>query len=138
MRWDVEFTNEFGAWWDSLDEGEEREMKRIRTRPYRELRANMSPASRAKAEKRANEMLSDMPLCEVRHAREMSQKHLAEILRINQASVSKLERRTDMYISTLRSFIEAMGGQLEIKAIFPDGAIRISQFEELDESPSRV
>ena len=83
-------------------------MKRIRTRPYRELRAKMSPASRAKAEKRANEMLSDMPLCEVRHAREMSQKHLAEILRINQASVSKLERRTDMYISTLRNVIEAM------------------------------
>jgi len=110
-------------------------MKNIRTRPYRELRTKMSPASRARAGKRAKEMLAEMPLCEVRHAREMSQKRLAEVLRINQASVSKLERRTDMYISTLRSFIEAMGGQLEIKAIFPDGAVRISQFEKLGESP---
>ena len=109
-------------------------MKKIKTRPYGELRAKMSPASRARAEKRAKEILAEMPLCELRHAREMSQKHLAEILRINQASVSKLERRTDMYISTLRSFIEAMGGQLEIKAVFRDGAIRISQFEELAES----
>ena len=50
----------------------------------------------------------------------------------NQASVSKLERRTDMYISTLRGVIEAMGGQLEITAIFRDGAIRITLFEELD------
>lgn len=106
-------------------------MSKIRTRPYRELRAKMSPASRARAEKHAKELLADMPLCEVRHAREMSQKRLAEVLRINQASVSKIERRTDMYISTLRSFIEAMGGQLEIKAIFPDGAVRISQFEKL-------
>jgi predicted XRE-type DNA-binding protein len=95
----------------------------------------MSPASRARAEKHAKELLAEMPLCEVRHAREMSQKRLAEVLQINQASVSKLERRTDMYISTLRSFIEAMGGQLEIKAIFPDGAVRISQFEKLGESP---
>ncbi|HJX16139.1 MAG TPA: XRE family transcriptional regulator [Candidatus Deferrimicrobiaceae bacterium] len=110
-------------------------MRKIRTRPYRELRAKMSPASRARAEKQAKELLAEMPLCEVRHAREMSQKRLAEVLRINQASVSKLERRTDMYISTLRSFIEAMGGQLEIKAIFPDGAVRISQFEKLGETP---
>ena len=113
-------------------------MKKIRPRPYGELRAKMSPASRARAEKRAKEVLAEMPLCEVRHAREMTQKQLAEILRINQASVSKLERRTDMYISTLRNVIEAMGGQLEITAVFRDGAIRITLFEELDESPSRV
>jgi hypothetical protein len=39
-----------------------------------------------------------------------------------------MERRTDMYIGTLGKFIEAMGGQLEIRAIFPDGAVRITQF----------
>jgi len=49
------------------------------------------------------------------------------------ASVSKLERRTDMYISTLRSVIEAMGGRLEITAVFRDGDFRISLFEDLDE-----
>ena len=109
-------------------------MKKIKTRPFHELRAKMSPASRAKAEKKAKKMLAEMPLRELRHAREMSQEHLAEILRINQASVSKLERRTDMYISTLRSVIEAMGGRLEITAVFRDGVFRINLFEDLDES----
>ena len=45
-----------------------------------------------------------------------------------------LERRADMYISTLSDFIEAMGGKLEIRAIFPDGDIRITQFQKLRKS----
>jgi len=74
----------------------------------------------------------EMTLRELRKARERSQKAVGEILDINQAAVSKIERRTDMYISTLRSFIEAMGGELEIVARFPDRApIIINQFEEL-------
>ena len=48
----------------------------------------------------------------------------------SEASVSKLERRADMYISTLRGFVEAMGGELEIVARFPDGDVRIDQFTE--------
>lgn len=105
-------------------------MKKVRARPYRELRAKMSPASRARAGKRANEMLAEMPLCAVRHAREMSQQFVAEVLGVHQASISKLERRTDIRISTLRSFIEAMGGRLEIRAVFPDGDERIVRIEE--------
>jgi hypothetical protein len=50
------------------------------------------------------------------------------LLHIKQASVSKMERRTDMYIGTLSKFIEAMGGHLEIRATFPDGSVRITQF----------
>ena len=69
-----------------------------------------------------------MPLDELRAARNLTQEHLASILHIKQASVSKMERRTDMYIGTLSKFIEAMGGQLEIRAIFPDGSVRITQF----------
>jgi hypothetical protein len=49
-------------------------------------------------------------------------------------SISKLERRADMYISTLRSHIRAMGGELEIVARFPDGEVRISNFEEVGEA----
>ena len=113
-------------------------MTKIGARPYSELRAKMSPESRARAQRRAKKMLAEMPLHELRHAHEMSQKHLAEILGINQASVSKLERRADMYISTLRSFIEAMGGQLEIKAVFPDGAVCIRQIKELKKEPAVV
>ena len=54
---------------------------------------------------------------------------MAEKLHINQSAVSKLERRTDMYLSTLRNYIEAMGGTLEIVAHFPNRAVRITQFE---------
>jgi hypothetical protein len=52
---------------------------------------------------------------------------------MKQASISKLERRADMYISSLRRFVEAMGGQLEITAKFPEGDVRINQFEDLGE-----
>ncbi|MDR0628400.1 MAG: helix-turn-helix domain-containing protein, partial [Treponema sp.] len=50
----------------------------------------------------------------MRNARGLSQKMLAEALGIQQPAIAKMEKRTDMYISTLRSHIEAMGGQLEI------------------------
>jgi hypothetical protein len=58
-------------------------------------------------------------------------KELAQTLTVDQSAVSKLEHRTDMYVSTLRRCIAAMGGQLEIRAIFPEGSVRISQFEHL-------
>jgi hypothetical protein len=54
------------------------------------------------------------------------------VLGINQATISKLERRTDMYLSSLRRFVEAMGGELEITATFPDGRVRIQLLEHLD------
>jgi len=76
-------------------------------------------------------MLAEMPFNELRHARGLSQKMLAEALHVQQPSIAKLERRTDMYVSTLRSHIEAMGGQLEIIARFPDGAVKIGNFADL-------
>jgi len=63
-----------------------------------------------------------------RAALDLTQVHLAELLRVKQSSISKLERRSDTYISTLRRIIEAMGGKLEIRAVFPAGVVRISQF----------
>jgi hypothetical protein len=47
------------------------------------------------------------------------------ILGVNQSAISKIEKRTDMYLSTLRSYVEAMGGSLEIQAVFPEGAVRV-------------
>jgi predicted transcriptional regulator len=76
-------------------------------------------------------MIAEMPLNELRHARGLSQKMLAEALHVKQPSIAKMERRTDMYLSTLRSHIEAMGGQLEIVARFPDGAVKITNFRDL-------
>src|SRR3954454_6778805 len=97
-------------------------------RNFKELRAKMSPEAQAKSQAMAREMLANMSLDQLRTARELTQEHLAELLDIKQASVSKMERRADMYVGTLAKFIEAMGGQLEIRAIFPEGAVRITQF----------
>jgi DNA-binding XRE family transcriptional regulator len=97
-------------------------------RNFNELRAKMSPESRAEVERRVQETLRAMPLEELRQARELTQTQLAEVLRVPQGAVSKVERRADMYISTLRSYITAMGGDLQIRAVFPDGEVVIDQF----------
>lgn len=103
-------------------------------KPYSTLRAEMSPEARAKAEEHTQQLLQEMPLQELRQARKMSQEQMAKNLHTRQSNVSRIEKRTDMYISTLRSVIKAMGGDLEIVARFPDGDVRINQFEELDEA----
>ena len=98
---------------------------------FSDLRARMTPESQARAEATAQAMLAEMPLNELRQARGLSQKMLAEVLHVQQPSIAKIEKRTDMYISTLRSHIEAMGGQLEVVGRFPDGAVKISNFADL-------
>ena len=99
--------------------------------PYQTLRDRMTPEARKKAAEKTKIMLEAMPLQELRNARHLSQEQLAKTLSVKQSSVSKLEQRTDMYISTLRNFIKAMGGDLEIIARFPDGEILINQFEDI-------
>ncbi|MGC6372038.1 XRE family transcriptional regulator [Pseudomonas sp. K2I15] len=95
---------------------------------FSELQARMTPQARADAERIFQQHLKEMPLHELRKAQQMSQDTLAKALNINQAAVSKMERRTDMYISTLRNYIRAMGGELEIVATFPDGQVKIENF----------
>jgi transcriptional regulator with XRE-family HTH domain len=96
---------------------------------FKTLKEKMPPEARARAEKKAEKLIEEMPLNELRVARKMTQEKLAAELHVKQAAVSKLERRTDMYVSTLREFISAMGGDLEITARFPEGSVRINQFE---------
>lgn len=98
---------------------------------FKHLKQKMSPQARSVAKAKTLKMLAEMPLQELRQAKHLSQEHLAEILVTKQANVSRLERRTDMYISTLRGYIEAMGGKLEILARFPDGVVLINQFSEI-------
>ena len=100
------------------------------------LRARMSTPARARADAKAAALLAEMPLHELRQARGLSQKDLAETLHVQQPSIAKLERRTDMYLSTLRGHIEAMGGELEIVARFPDGSVKISNFSDIENSPT--
>ena len=97
-------------------------------RNFKELQVGMSPERQARNAAEAARMMREMPLDELRAARQMTQEHLAAALGIKQATVSKMERRADMYVGTLAKVIEAMGGRLEIRAVFPDGTVRINQF----------
>lgn len=99
-----------------------------------QLRDGLSADARAKAAVLTNAMERDLSLAELRRARLMTQDQLAADLHVNQASIAKLERRTDMYLSTLRRFVEAMGGELEIVARFPDQPqVRLRGIGELTE-----
>jgi len=100
---------------------------------FAELRARMSPAAQAAAEAEASRLADEMDLAEVRRALKLSQDEIAQTLQIGQGSVAKMEKRTDMYVSTLRRFIEAMGGELEIVARFPDHSVRIRSFSGLSD-----
>ena len=102
-------------------------------RSFAELRARMSPEAQAKAEVEAQRLGEEMDLAEVRRALKLSQEEIGQTLQINQGSVAKIEKRADMFVSTLRRFIEAMGGELEIVARFPDHAIKIKNFSDLSE-----
>ncbi len=97
---------------------------------FKTLREKMSPESRERSRALAAKYRTEMPLNELREALAITQVHLARILRVNQAAVSKMERRTDMYVSTLHDFIKAMGGELKITAKFPDGTVEINQFAD--------
>lgn len=102
-------------------------------RDFEELRQKMSPESRRRSGGIAAKLRKEMSLADLRRARDLTQETIAEMLGNRQAAVSKVERRDDMYVSTLRRYVEALGGELEITAHFPEGDVRISQFEELAE-----
>lgn len=95
---------------------------------FSKLREGMSVEAQAQSEAKAHAMLKEMPLHELRKARGLSQKTLAEVLHVQQPAVAKMERRTDMYLSTLRNHIRAMGGELDVIARFPDGEVKIENF----------
>ena len=98
---------------------------------FKTLRGKMSPARRAANEARTRELLAELPLHDLRKARSLTQATLAATMDRSQGEVSQLERRTDCYISTLRSYIEAMGGELDIVARFQDGSVvKITQFHD--------
>jgi len=101
------------------------------TRKFRELLKAMPAERQRRIAKRVRDTLVSIPLEEIRKARQMTQVKLAEVLGVNQGEISKIEHRTDIYISTLADYVEALGGKLEIRAVFPDREMRISQFEEL-------
>jgi|SRR5579863_628833 DNA-binding XRE family transcriptional regulator len=95
---------------------------------FKKLVAKMTPSQRRRMNKKLETMREEMRLQELRLARHLTQSALAETLGVGQAAVAKLEKRTDMYVSNLGHFVEALGGKLRIVASFPDGDVTITNF----------
>ncbi len=97
-------------------------------KPFSELTESFTPQRRQHIEAIKRDLLAEMPLHELRRARELTQQDIANVLQVSQPAVAKLEQRTDIYVSSLRSYIEAAGGRLRIVAEFPEGEVAISNF----------
>lgn len=98
----------------------------MKTKKWTDLYSKIPAGRREKIAQRLAEASKEMPLHRLREARRFTQKQLAEAMQLDQSRVSKIERRADVYVSTLRNFVEAMGGELELVAKFPDGRVKIS------------
>ena len=100
----------------------------------------LSPARRKKVEARAAQLAAaEMTLRELRHARKLTQVRVAKTLGITQDSVSRLEKRSDLLLSTLRKTVEAMGGNLSLVAQFPDrGPVILSGIAEDSSGPKSM
>ena len=98
---------------------------------FAKLRAGMTPAQRKAVADKVAALSADMSLAELRQARQLTQQMLSGTLQVGQAAVAKMEKRTDMYVGNLRRFVEAMGGELDVIARFPEGSVKINNFAEI-------
>ncbi len=97
---------------------------------FNNLLKTLPPERRARIDERAQEMLLEMALQDLRQKRHLTQQQLAERLNLQQAAVSKMEGQSDMHVGTLQRIIAAMGGKLKLVAEFPDEEVVINQFEQ--------
>jgi len=102
-----------------------------------EVIRKLSPAGRKKVKDRAAQIIvEEMSLRDLRKARKLTQARVAKTLGITQDSVSRLEKRSDLLISTLRKTVKAMGGNVRIVAEFPDRSpVVLSELSEEDTLP---
>lgn len=89
----------------------------------------MTKASRARAKKRANAILERMTLDELRRDRKMTQGKVALAMKMEQSEVSRLEKRAEVKLGTLRNYVSALGGHIEICAVFPDKKVELALTE---------
>ena len=108
------------------------------TRSFSELTKDLSHERRERIEQRKEQLRQEMTLAELRKAFSLTQDTLAKTLNVKQAEISKIENRADMLMSTLRNYVQAMGGDLEVRAVFPDRAIEIITFSSLSGKPGKA
>jgi DNA-binding transcriptional regulator YiaG len=97
-------------------------------RKFDALREGMDPEQMERNSEQAAALLTVMDLAELRGAVHLTQEELADRLSVAQSNVSRLESRRDMLISTLQEVLRALGGELRLSAVFPDGVVEIGQF----------
>lgn len=100
---------------------------------FRDWVAQMLEKRQARIVAKTRQLIGEMPLQALRRALDLTQQQVAASLDINPVAVSEMEGQTDLYVSTLRHFVEAMGGELRIVAYFPEGTVEISQFKRESE-----
>ena len=93
---------------------------------WSDVRHKLSPETRKRIDRQVDAEVKR--LRELRTARRYTQQSLAELMGKTQVAISKIENGADLYVSTLRKYVEAMGGHLEVRAVFPDASIEIEQF----------
>jgi predicted transcriptional regulator len=103
---------------------------------WSEIRRKHAPEVEERISGKVKAAAKVMALYQLRQARKRTQVELAKALKINQGAVSTVEKRTDMYVSTLRNYVKAMGGNLKILAEFPEGTVEIDQFESAKRKPA--
>ncbi len=86
----------------------------------------MTKTSRVRARKRANAILERMTLDELRKDRKMTQGKVAQAMKMEQSEISRLEKRTEVKLGTLRNYVNALGGHIEIRAVFPDKNVELA------------
>jgi transcriptional regulator with XRE-family HTH domain len=107
-------------------------------RKFSQLTANFSEQRQSEITGKAVQLRAEMALSELRQALQLSQAELAEKLNVKQPAIARMEKRTDTYVSHLRKVIEAMGGELDIIARFPDAEVKIDNFSQLIDLPVEV
>ena len=134
--WDVATTDEFDAWFAGLGEDAQAEViakveNNNMAKSFDELvKRTTTKKTRQRAAERTQELLGELLLSEIRELAGKSQSQVADVLGIKQPSLSKLEKQSDMQISTLRRIVNALGGELEVIARFPNGTVKIDQFNQ--------
>ncbi|MFD1624939.1 XRE family transcriptional regulator [Azospirillum griseum] len=98
------------------------------TIPLDDILAAMPTDERAAVDARASEMLAEIDgLAELRRLVALTQGQVAEALNVKQPTIHQIEKRTDLYLSTLRRFVEAAGGELELRVSLPGkGAFKLT------------